>query len=153
MIEYLLYSVLNDEFFEEGIYRWEIYPFEYFSEEDGILIEFKVVYRDTKFMGVIIRKIEDDCYDEDNDENNEIVKMIREGKIIIPTKQKDYYRMFNDVRSRKVTWVKTRGNASKGSISTKLYIPKIWLDVMSADSNERNLEMTFDGDEIRIKKV
>lgn len=153
MIEYLLYSIQNDEFFEEGIYRWEIYPFEYFSEEDGILIEFKVVYRDTKFMGVIIRKIEDDCYDEDNDENNEIVKMIREGKIIIPTKQKDYYRMFNDVRSRKVTWVKTRGNASKGSISTKLYIPKIWLDVLNADSNERNLEMTFDGDEIRIKKV
>ena len=49
--------------------------------------------------------------------------------------------------------MKTRGNASKGSISTKLYIPKIWLDVMSADKDERNLEMIFDGDEIRIKKV
>ena len=84
MIEYLLYSILYDEFFEEGIYRWEIYPFSYFNEEEGCLVEFKVVYRDTKFMGVIIRKIEDDCYDEDNDENNEIVKMIREGKIIIP---------------------------------------------------------------------
>lgn len=153
MIEYVLYSILDDEFFKEGIYRWEIYPFSYFDEKEGCLVEFKVVYRDTKLMGVIIRKIEDDDYNEDNDENNEIVKMIREGKIVIPAMQKDYYKQFNDVRSRKVTWVKTRGNASKGSISTKLYIPKIWLDVLNADSNERNLEMTFDGDEIRIKKV
>lgn len=153
MIEYLLYSVLDDEFFEEGIYRWEIYPYSHFDEEEGCLVEFKVVYRDTMLVGVVIKKLEDDCYDEDNDENKEIVEMIREGKIVIPVQQKDYYRMFNDVRSRKVTWVKTRGNASKGSISTKLYIPKIWLDVLNADSNERNLEMTFDGDEIRIKKV
>lgn len=150
MIEYLLYSIQNDEFFEEGIYRWEIYPFSYFNEEEGYLMEFKVVYRDTKFMGVIIRKIEDD---EEDSENNEIVKMIKEGKIVIPVRQKDYYKQFNDIRSRKVTWVKTKGNASRGSISTKLYIPRIWLDVMSADSKERNLEMTFDGDEIRIKKV
>lgn len=152
MIEYLLYSIQNDEFFEEGIYRWEIYPFSYFNEEEGYLMEFKVVYRDTKFVGVVIRKLEDNDNDED-DENNEIIKKIKEGKIVIPAKQKDYYRMFNDIRSRKVTWVKTRGNASRGSISTKLYIPRIWLDVMSADSNERNLEMIFDGDEIRIKKV
>lgn len=150
MIEYVLYSILDDEFFEEGIYRWEIYPYSHFDEEEGCLVEFKVVYRDTMLVGVVIRKVEDN---DENDENNEIVKMIKEGKIIIPAMQKDYYQMFNDIRSRKVTWVKTRGNASKGSISTKLYIPKIWLDVMSADKDERNLEMIFDGDEIRIKKV
>ena len=143
MIEYLLYSIAKNEFFEEGVYRWEIYKFEYFDEEEGYLMEFKVVYRDTMLMGVIIEK----------DEDKEIVEMIKEGKIVIPAMQKDYFRMFNDVRSRKVTWVKSGGNASRSAVSTKLYIPKIWLDVMSAGKDERNLEMIFDGDEIRIKKV
>lgn len=143
MIEYLLYSIQNDEFFEEGIYRWEIYPYSYFDEEEGYLMEFKVVYRDTMLMGVIIEK----------DEDKEIMKMIRENKIVIPAMQKDYFKMFNDVRNRKVTWVRSGGNASRSAVSTKLYIPKVWLDVMSADKDERNLEMIFDGDEIRIKKV
>ena len=143
MKEYLLYSISKNVTFTSNVYRWEIYPYEYFDEKEGILIQFKVVYRDTKLLGVIVK----------NKQDREIIRKIELGIISVPAMQRDYYKEMNDVRSRKVTWVKTKGNASKNSVSTKLYISKIWLDVMGINEDERNLEMIFDGDEIRIKKV
>lgn len=143
MKEYLLYSILKNTTFTSNVYKWEIYPFEHFDEKDGTLIQFKIVYRDTKLLGVIVK----------NKQDKEVIKKIELGLISVPAMQKDYYKILNDVRSRKVTWVKSKGNSSKNSVSTKLYISKIWLDVMGVNDENRDLEMIFNGEEIRIRKM
>lgn len=58
-----------------------------------------------------------------------------------------------DKRTFKVMFNKSGGTASKNSYSPKISIPKAWVDEMGLSLDEREVEVTFDGKEIRIKKL
>lgn len=55
-------------------------------------------------------------------------------------------------RQLKVMFNKSGGNASKGSYSPKVSIPKTWLDEMGIDPDNRDVNMTFDNKKITIEK-
>ncbi|WP_437629288.1 hypothetical protein [Clostridium paraputrificum] len=58
-----------------------------------------------------------------------------------------------DKRTFKVMFNKSGGTASKNAYSPKISIPKVWIDEMGINLDEREVEVTFDGKEIRIKKL
>lgn len=58
-----------------------------------------------------------------------------------------------DKRTFKVMFNKSGGTASKNSYSPKISIPKAWVDEMGISLDEREVEVTFDGKEIKIKKL
>lgn len=58
-----------------------------------------------------------------------------------------------DKRILKIMFNKSGGTASKNSYSPKLSIPKNWLDEMKISLDDREVEVIFDGKEIRIKKI
>ena len=58
-----------------------------------------------------------------------------------------------DKRTFKVMFNKSAGTASKNAYSPKISVPKIWIDKMGITLEEREVEVTFDGEEIRIKKL
>lgn len=58
-----------------------------------------------------------------------------------------------DKRILKIMFNKSGGTASKNSYSPKLSIPKNWLDEMEISLDDREVEVIFDGKEIKIKKL
>ena len=58
-----------------------------------------------------------------------------------------------DKRTFKVMFNKSGGTASKNSYSPKISIPKAWVDEMGISLDEREVEVTFEGKEIKIKKL
>lgn len=57
-----------------------------------------------------------------------------------------------DKRTLRVIYNKSGGTASKNAVTTRLTIPKSWLDAMSVTQDEREVVASFDGQEITIKR-
>lgn len=45
------------------------------------------------------------------------------------------------------------GKAGSGSTTTRLTLPKKWMNEMNITENERDVEVEFDGEKIIIKKA
>lgn len=74
------------------------------------------------------------------------------GSLNLPETLSEYYNAYKDRRYGVVTWNFAGGNASKNAISNKISIPRIWLDVMNIDENERDIKLTFNGSQIVMEK-
>ena len=59
--------------------------------------------------------------------------------------------MRTEKESRVLQMVFTRGGS--GSISTKLSIPKKWIDLMGINEKDRKVIVDFDGNKITIQKL
>ena len=55
-------------------------------------------------------------------------------------------------RKLKILYYKPGGTAGKGRFSTKITLPKTWIDNMVLTSEERVVAVTFDGEKITIAK-
>ena len=55
-------------------------------------------------------------------------------------------------RTLRVIFNKSGGNASKNSFTTRITVPKSWLDEMSVTQDNREIVATFDGMSITIRK-
>lgn len=55
-------------------------------------------------------------------------------------------------RTAKVSATKVGGNASKGALKYRLQLPTAWMQVMNITAEEREMELSFDGEKIIIKK-
>ena len=55
-------------------------------------------------------------------------------------------------RKLKILYNKPGGTAGKGSFSTKITLPKTWIDKMGITPEERVVTVTFDGEKKTIAK-
>lgn len=84
---------------------------------------------------------------------NELEYIINNFNILeIPLDVTDYRKANPQVRQMMVTWTRAGGNASQNAISNKISIPNLWLKEMDVTELDRKIIMTYDGEEIRIKK-
>lgn len=57
-----------------------------------------------------------------------------------------------ETRDLKVMFNKSGGNASKGAFSTKISLPKKWINEMEITLEERDVNVTFEDKKIIIEK-
>lgn len=57
-----------------------------------------------------------------------------------------------EIRQLKFTITRPGGNASKNSVGYKMAIPSSWAKAMGIKTDSRNVSVTFDGEQITIKK-
>lgn len=55
-------------------------------------------------------------------------------------------------RKLNVMFNKAGGNAGKNSLTTRISLPKAWLDILQITPDEREVILQFDGEKIIIKK-
>ena len=55
-------------------------------------------------------------------------------------------------RKLKISFNKSGGTAGKGGVTTRVTLPKTWIDKMEITQEEREVTVTFDGEKIIIKK-
>lgn len=53
----------------------------------------------------------------------------------------------------KVIFNKSGGTASKNGITNRVTIPTTWITAIGITNEDRNVELTLDGDRIIIKKI
>lgn len=56
-------------------------------------------------------------------------------------------------RRLKVSFNKPGGLASKGAISARIALPKTWLDTMGICQAHRDVIVSFDGEQIKIRRA
>lgn len=57
-----------------------------------------------------------------------------------------------EIRKANMIFGKAGGNASRNSYTCKVSVPKTWVDQMGLTFEQREIELTFDGDRITIDK-
>ena len=57
-----------------------------------------------------------------------------------------------ETRQLKFVIARPGGNASKNAVGYKMGIPSTWAQAMGISPDTRNVTVTFDGDQITIKK-
>lgn len=55
-------------------------------------------------------------------------------------------------RTARVIFTKSGGNASKNAISNRVILPTTWVREMGLTAEDREVTLTFENGEIRIKK-
>ena len=55
-------------------------------------------------------------------------------------------------RKLNISFNKSGGTAGKGGVTTRVTLPKTWIDKMEITQEEREVTVTFDGEKIIIKK-
>lgn len=55
-------------------------------------------------------------------------------------------------RKQRVTFAKPGGNASKGAVTPRITLPNVWMKEMDVTPEQREVIMTFDGEQITIHK-
>ncbi len=55
-------------------------------------------------------------------------------------------------RKLKISFNKSGGTAGKGGVTTRVTLPKTWIDKMGITQEEREVTVTFDEEKIIIKK-
>lgn len=58
-----------------------------------------------------------------------------------------------DKKIAKVIFNKSGGTASRNGITNRVTIPTTWINALGITQEDRNVEMTLDGDKIIIKKI
>ena len=58
-----------------------------------------------------------------------------------------------EIRKRNVSISKVGGNASKGAKRANIGLPMPWLDTMGISEENREIQMTFDGNKIILEKL
>lgn len=56
-------------------------------------------------------------------------------------------------RTAKISLTKVGGNASKGALKYRLQLPSTWMQAMSITAEDREMELSFDGAKIILKKA
>jgi hypothetical protein len=57
-----------------------------------------------------------------------------------------------DERKLKISFNKSGGTAGKGGVTTRVTLPKTWIDKMEITQEEREVTVTFDGEKIIITR-
>lgn len=107
---------------------------------------FYLVYDKSSFK---LRAIALDA-DYSTDELLEILK--NPHKFGFPGTMQEYLKVENDVRDLKITMYHPCGNSKGNSIGAKLFIPPLWVKMLNISEDDRDVEVKFDGEEIRIKR-
>lgn len=124
--------------------------------EVEFLCPFDIILDDTLYMVELVydndtKKLKGFVYEESK---KNIIKYIVQNlkSLNLPQTLDEYYNIYNDIKHGMVTWCRAGGNASKSSISNKISIPRIWLDIMNISENERDIKLVFNGTQIIIEK-
>lgn len=113
-------------------------------EDNGNMYSVVLVFNDSGYLEGFV-------YTDSN--KNELEYIISNfNSLDIPVDIIEYRKANPLVRTMTVTWVKAGGNASKNAISNKITIPNVWLMEMDITELDRKIIVTYDGEEIRIKK-
>lgn len=83
----------------------------------------------------------------------ELVRMINDPNGFgIPSNLNEFYKYENDTRDLKVTFYNPGGNSKGNALGGKIVLPTSWLKIIGLSENDRSIKVSFDGEEIRIKK-
>jgi hypothetical protein len=128
---------------EKNVYMKYFYP--YVINYKGEEIELKLVYNqdDKKIEGIIYEA-------EIHSVLSDVISNL--SKYAIPVNVAEYRKLLPETRNVNVVFGKPSGNSSKGCFNPKTSVPIRWLYEMGINPDNREIDITFDGEKIIIKK-